>query len=267
MKKLRKFMLISGLAIASLCQFAAWAEEAPSPFSGKVTLISEYEYRGIGQTAEKPALQLNLDYSHSSGLYAGTFLSNISWLKDTADVSGFKSNANLEWDLFAGYKYKLADTVVDLGYLRYEYPSSSEFKTNPYSPYVSPNTDEIYAGLTYRAFNFKYSHSTSTLFGVPGSKGSGFYEVNFSSEIMPKLTLALHVGHQKYAGAQRLGNNTLFNNSNFDYTVWRAGLTYDLHGWLLSAYAKGTDADSTYFTLKDKDQSRDRFVVSVARPF
>jgi hypothetical protein len=54
---------------------------------GKVALYSEYEYRGISQTSEKPALQLNLDYAHASGFYLGTFLTNIKWLKDAAEVA------------------------------------------------------------------------------------------------------------------------------------------------------------------------------------
>src|SRR4051794_19407134 len=70
---------------------AATPPAAPTPehsFTGKVGLYSEYEYRGISQTSEKPALQLNLDYAHSSGFYLGTFVSNIKWLKDTAEQNG-----------------------------------------------------------------------------------------------------------------------------------------------------------------------------------
>src|SRR3954465_14149327 len=153
MKKLSPTVLLASF----LASGAALAEDPPAapppPFTGKVGLFTEYEYRGISQTSEKPALQLNLDYAHSSGVYIGTFLSNIKWLKDTAEVNGFSSNANIEWDIYGGYKFEVVkDVTLDVGYLRYEYPSSSAF-----SP--KPNTDEVYVGGAYGPFAVKYSYS------------------------------------------------------------------------------------------------------------
>jgi len=98
-------------ALALLASPLAWgqaaapaAETSPHSFTGKLALYSEYEYRGISQTSEKPALQLNLDYAHASGFYIGTFLTNIKWLEDTADVLGTTMNARVEWDIYGGYK-------------------------------------------------------------------------------------------------------------------------------------------------------------------
>jgi uncharacterized protein (TIGR02001 family) len=113
---------------------------------GKVALYSEYEYRGIAQSSEKPALQLNLDYAHASGFYIGTFLTNIKWLEDTADVLGTTMNARVEWDIYGGYKWEFVkDWTLDVGYLRYEYPSSKAI----YPALVKPNTDEFYVGVSY----------------------------------------------------------------------------------------------------------------------
>ena len=81
------------LPIGSTTVFAQVAPaEVPTPehtFVPKISLYSEYEYRGISQTSEKPALQLNLDYSHSSGLYLGAFITNIKWLKPTLSHKGW----------------------------------------------------------------------------------------------------------------------------------------------------------------------------------
>src|SRR6266513_1321429 len=108
MQKLPKVVVAAGLAGLAFVSGAALAADeppaaaaAPTPehsFTGKVAIYSEYEYRGISQTSEKPALQLNLDYAHKSGLYIGTFLSNIKWLKDIAEVAGTSTRANIEWD-------------------------------------------------------------------------------------------------------------------------------------------------------------------------
>jgi uncharacterized protein (TIGR02001 family) len=251
MQKLPKALLMAGLSSLAFASAPAFAEDAPSPFTGKVGLYSEYEYRGISQTSEKPALQLNLDYAHSSGLYIGTFLSNINWLKDTAEVNGFTTSANLEWDIYGGYKFEVAkDWTLDLGYLRYEYPSSGAF--NP-----KPNTDEVYAGLTYGPVTVKYSYSINNTFGVPNSKGSDYIEANLAYPLTEKLQLTGTLAHQSYK-----------NNSALAYTVWKAGLAYDFgSGWNVGGYVKGTDAESALYTVKGKDWSKDRLVGFVTYSF
>src|SRR5665647_2290401 len=99
MNKLTKTLLLSGLVSLPFASGSAHAEDAPT-LVPKISVYSEYEYRGISQTSEKPVLQFNLDYTHPSGFYLGTFLSNIKWLKDTAKAGGFSTNAQVEWDLF-----------------------------------------------------------------------------------------------------------------------------------------------------------------------
>ena len=42
----------------------------------------------------------------------------------------------------------MKDVTLDVGYLRYEYPSSSDF--NP-----KPNTDEVYIGAAYERLSAK----------------------------------------------------------------------------------------------------------------
>jgi len=256
MTKLSKALLFAAATIVpgyALAQAPApAAPESPHTFTGKVGLYSEYEYRGISQTSERPALQLNLDYAHASGFYLGTFLTNIKWLKDTADVGGFTTGARVEWDIYGGYKMELAkDTVLDMGYLRYEYPSSGAF--NP-----KPNTDEIYAGVTWTIFNVKYSHSINNTFGVPNSKNSYFVEANIAYPMLEgKLTLTGHLGYQEFK-----------NNDSLSYAVWKAGAVYDLGGgWNVGGYLKGTDADSALYTYKGKDWSKDRLVAFVTYSF
>jgi uncharacterized protein (TIGR02001 family) len=254
MTKLPKILLITSSLATLLASGAAQAQAAASPhsFTGKVGLYSEYEYRGISQTSEKPALQLNLDYGHASGFYIGTFVTNIKWLKDAAEVGGFSTGADIEWDIYAGYKFEVAkDWLLDLGYLRYEYPSSGAF--NP-----KPNTDEIYAGLTYGPFNVKYSYSINDTFGVPNSEGSDYIEANVAYPIEgTKFTITGHLGHQKYK-----------NSSALDYTAYKIGFVYDFgSGFNAGAYYKGTDAESALYTYKGRDWGKDRLVGFVTYSF
>jgi uncharacterized protein (TIGR02001 family) len=252
MHKLPKALLLAGSAGLVLLAGAARAEDPPEhSFTGKVAVYSEYEYRGISQTSEKPALQLNLDYAHRSGLYIGTFLSNIRWLKDTAEAAGGSSNANLEWDIYGGYKFEVAkDVTLDVGYLRYEYPSSSFF--NP-----KPNTDEVYIGASYGPATLKYSYSINNTFAVPNSKGSDYLELSVNYPLMEKLTLNGVLGHQS------------FKHNNFlSYTVYKLGATWDFGGGFnAGAYFKGTDAEEAAYTVKGKDWSKERLVAFVSYAF
>lgn len=237
---------------ASSASATAFAQAAsPHTVATKVSFYSEYEYRGISQTSEKPALQLNLDYSHASGFYAGTFVSNVKWLKDGATAGGFSTNADIEWDLFAGYKFAvMKDVTMDIGYLRYEYPSSGAF--NP-----KPNTDEVYVGLSSGPFSAKYSHTTSTLFGFAGSKGSTFTELNWSQEVMPKFTMNAQLARQ-----------TVKKNGDFSYSVYKVGGTYDFgDGWNAGAYYKDTNAKPVAYTVLGKDWSKGRLVAFVSKTF
>jgi uncharacterized protein (TIGR02001 family) len=189
-----------------------------------------------------------------SGFYLGTFLSNIKWLKDTADVNGFSTGARVEWDIYGGYRYEFVkDWTLDVGYLRYEYPSSGGF--NP-----SPNTDEVYIGVATGPWSAKYSYSINDTFGVPNSKGSDYFEIDWNPPITfvsDKLTFNGVLGHQTYA-----------HNGDLSYTVWKAGATWDFgSGWNAGGYVKGTDAHHDLYTVKGKDWSETRLVGFVTCTF
>ncbi|MBC7623447.1 MAG: hypothetical protein H7232_08685 [Aeromicrobium sp.] len=273
-----KLLVAAVTAASAVAATNAAAQAAPAPaptpehtFATKISLYSEYEYRGISQTSEKPAGQLNFDYSHSSGFYAGAFLSNIKWIKDTktvvtqgaprgSTVTG--SAGGVELDLFGGFKFELVkDVTMDIGYLRYEYIGSDEqsvtFARVKTVALAKPNTDEVYVGLSGGPFSFKYSYSTGNTFGVINSKGSTFTEFNWAQEVMPKLTLNAQVARQTYK-----------NNGGFTYTVYKAGGTYDIgDGWNAGAYYKTTNAVEANYTYLGKDWSKGRLVAFVSKSF
>ncbi len=252
------------LPMVSTTVFAQVAPaEAPTPehtFVPKISLYSEYEYRGISQTSEKPALQLNLDYSHASGFYLGAFITNIKWLKDYKDLGYVKDSSPVEIDLFGGYKFDVVkDVTLDVGFLHYDYPGAKAI-----AKYPKPNTNEIYIGATYSFFNVKYSYSTGGTFGVPISKGSSFIELNYSQEIIPKLTVMAQLAKQKYKGSFEGFNN----DRELTYTVYKVGGSYDLgDGWTAGGYYKDTDAKAVNYTVKGRDWSKGRLVAFVSKSF
>ncbi|MBC8022882.1 MAG: porin [Burkholderiales bacterium] len=258
MHKVAKALLLAGASALPFLSTATRAQDTPvHTFTGKVAGYTEYEYRGISQTSEKPAVQLNLDYAHASGFYVGTFVSNIKWLKDVAEVSNTSTNAQIEWDIYGGFKMPVGPVTLDLGYLRYEYPSSGVFDTIP--GWVKPNTDEVYLGASFGPATLKYSYSLGDTFGVPNSKGSDYIElaVNYAIPSLEKLTINGILGHQKYK-----------NNGAYDYTVYKLGATWDFGGGLTAGgYYKDTNADGPLYTYLGRDWSRGRAVAFVAYSF
>ena len=250
--------LVSGLAFAQAPAPAAAPAEPASPhtFTGKLALYSEYEYRGLAQTSEKPALQATFDYAHSSGFYIGTFITNIKWLEDTGKVLGTPIDGKIEWDIYGGYKWGFAEGwTLDVGYLRYEYPGSNGVN----GAFVKPNTDEVYIGATWGPATLKYSYSINDTFGIPNSKGSDYIElaVNYPLPMLEKLTINGIVGYQKYK-----------NNGALSYTVYKIGATWDFGGgFTAGGYYKDTDGDSALYTVNGKDWARGRAVGFIAYSF
>lgn len=225
MKTTHVVLALAGALAAPLSATAA--DPAPTPehsFTGNVTLASEYLYRGIAQTAGKPALQGGFDYAHASGLYLGLWGSNISWLENAGT-----SSASLEIDVYGGYKGALGkDLGFDLGVLTYNYPGS----LNPGK--TKPDTTELYGALSWQWLTLKYSHSTTNLFGTANSKNSGYLELNAAYDLGGGWGISGHVGRQKVK-----------NSPNASYTDWKVGVTKDLgFGTLGLAYSTTNAKDS-----------------------
>jgi len=170
----------------------AHAEEAlpESTVAYNVGIASEYRYRGISQSQKDPALSAGADYTNNvNGLYVGTWLSTIKWIKDTAPGNCSSAcKGAVELDLYGGYKFSIGDLGMDVGYLRYEYVNNN---LNP-----NANTDEAYAAGTYGPFTLKYSYAFSNLFGVANSKGSTYTDLSANFDLGSGYTLTPHIGYQ-----------------------------------------------------------------------
>lgn len=260
---MRKTLIASAVIGALSVPAISFAEEAapaaaPSPFTGNFTLASEYIYRGIGQTNRKPALQGGLDYAHSSGLYIGTWGSNVSWLSDW----GGGVSSSIEVDVYGGYKGTFAnDFSYDVGVLTYNYPGKYP------SGFVDPDTTEIYGAFGWKWISAKYSHTVSkNIFGWYNfaddkkTRGSGYFEVNAAYDLGNGFGINGHVGRQK-----------IKNLSDASYTDWKIGGTYDTGmGVVGLAYvdtnAKG-DAGEPYANAFGKDLGKARLVATFTKTF
>jgi uncharacterized protein (TIGR02001 family) len=271
---MRKFLLASAVSAAfalPLGMFAqtASAEDSPHSLSGNFGLYSQYIFRGLTQTNTDPALQGGLDYSHASGFYAGTWLSNISWLTDSPAATGYKSSS-LEWDFYGGYRGGIGKTDFgyDVGLLQYYYPGSHD--TTLFPGTVKADTLEAYGALSWKWLSAKYSYSLGEkTFGVDNSRGTWYLDVSANYPLSDKLTLQAHYGKQKFVGS----NAGVTNDSIASYEDYKLGLAYALpKDFTVGGYYTSTSMDSVqkafYTNASDNRMvGKDAFTVYVQKTF
>ena len=125
---------VPNLAAAQAAAAPAAAPASPHTITGNAGLFTSYRFRGIDQTFGKPALQGGVDYSHSSGFYAGNWNSNVN------QGAGYPGG-NLEMDFYGGWKGSWGDWGLDVGGIYYYYPGTNAGPTIPFSPAsnIAPN--------------------------------------------------------------------------------------------------------------------------------
>ncbi len=254
MKKLTHAIALCGLA--SLAS-AALADGAPaSTLTGNIGIASDYIFRGISQTQHQPELSGGFDYSHASGLYVGTWLSNQAWV----ETGPAKTNSSLEWDLYGGYRGSLpADVGYDLGLISYYYPGS---RSGAGAGLPTPDTVEAYAALSWKFLSLKYSNAVSDYFigwgsdGVTKTKGSDYLELNANYDLGNGWGVLGHAGHQKVK-----------NVADANYSDWKIGVTKDVgYGTVTMAYSD-TNAHDTSYTWSGKRVANGRLALSFAKTF
>jgi uncharacterized protein (TIGR02001 family) len=235
-----KKTIIPGLAAAALGAAAATAHAADAApehtLTGNMGLYSQYIFRGLTQTDRDPALQGGFDYSHSSGFYAGTWASNVSWLRD---MGAYANGGSLEWDFYGGYKWGFAsDFTLDVGGLYYRYPG------DPAPGVVKANTFEVYGALSWKWLTAKYSYALSdNVFGVANADGTWYLDLSANVPLADKLTLGLHYGIQEFDGSTPGG---VSNDSFASYKDWKVGLSYALpKDFTVGVFYTDTSMDAT----------------------
>ncbi len=255
MKKIVSALLLAGMVGAPA---VVMAEDSPHTLSANVSLTSDYVFRGVSQTQGKPAIQGGFDYSHSSGLYLGTWGSNVSWVS-VVDGSGnpFKENNSLELDLYGGYRGSVGDFGYDLGAITYYYPGDKVAGVK------SPDTTEVYLGANWKFLSLKYSHAVSQNFigwydytNLKNTRGSNYIELNANYDLGSGWGLIGHVGHQKVK-----------NVSDASYTDWKLGVSKDIGFGVVTLAYTDTNAKDSMYTWTTSTAGNDTEKVADGRVF
>lgn len=236
MKKLVQALVLTGLV--GMPTFAMAAEEAEHSLSANVGMTSNYIFRGISQTGGDAAIQGGLDYSHRSGVYLGTWASNVGWLED---YQGY-TKGNMEIDVYGGFRNSIGDTGLsyDVGAIQYIYPGD-----NP-AGIPKADTTEVYAALGWKWFTAKYSYYVSDkVFGFANADGSDYLDISAS----------VPLGETGLTAGAHWGTFNFENNSAQDYNDWKVSLAYDagkmskvLDGVTVGVAYTDTDADRAAWT-------------------
>ncbi len=195
--------------------------------SGSATLTSDYRFRGVSQTDEEMAVQGGFAITHESGFYVGTWAANLSgW--------GTFGGANMELDLFGGYKARLSDSAtLDVGLTWYMYPGGAD-KSDFGEPYVkltgTTGPATLTAGVAYApkqqalgSWYFTGADAAAGVYGDAGDKEDNLYLWGDAALAIAgtPITAKVHVGHSW--GNEGLGPNATSVTPTGSYWDWSLG--------------------------------------------
>jgi len=225
-----QWTLVPGLMLA--------AGAVNAQVSATVTATSDYDFRGISQSAKDPALQASLDYAMDNGWYVGAWASNVDFGDDT----------DYEIDLYTGFSGGGDGSLLwDVGLIYYAFPDSSEY-----------DFLEAYAGIGNEWLEGKLWYANDYGGDETDGNTSAFYLEGNATIALPRdFSLLLHVGLST-------GDywDDEFGDDLIDYSI---GVGYTLGNFELAL--KYIDAETDIVERGDVLNNEGRFVFAVSTTF
>jgi uncharacterized protein (TIGR02001 family) len=229
---IRSLMAASAVAGVLFTAAPAFADEAapPSDFTitGSAAIVSQYRFRGLAQSDNKPAIQGAITLSHSSGFYISTWGSSASAGTAPINIGG------TEIDIYGGYTHAIGDSgvTVDAGVYGYIYPG---FTAGNYvelygslAKTFGPATAKVgvYYAPPQKVFNLNWTSAARNDTYIYGELGAGIPGT--------PLTLHSHLGHT--------GGGFNYGKAYLDYNV---GVSVKWKALTLDASLVGTNISQT----------------------
>ena len=222
--KIKLLCAAAALAIGFASE-AAYAEDAPAPtpeftITGSAAIVSQYRFRGLAQSDNKPAIQGTFTVSHASGFYVSVWGSS-----GTQAAPNF--NNGTEIDVYGGYTHALGKTGItfDGGLYGYIYPNIPD--NNIFEVYAS--LAKSYGPFTAKAgVNWAPKQTYFNFYATPTRYN--MYEYAEFGWSQGPWTVHSHIGHT--------GGGLDFVKQYIDYTV---GASYKWKALTLDVSAVGTN--------------------------
>jgi uncharacterized protein (TIGR02001 family) len=241
------------------------AGAAQAGLSSTVTFTTDYDFRGISQTAKNPALSASVDYGWDSGFSVGAWASNL----DFGDIADEK----IELDVYGGYSKSFENGWSwTANGIYYAYPGAHYGVPGDFSG-PSLNYWEVNVGGGYKNFSMKYwyagdfGHIESLLndAGIGGSAATAWYlEANYSQPLPKDFTLTLHGGMSR---GNYWDNYTFGAGPSAKYEDYAIGLSKTIAGYTFSAKFIYPKVDDTFLVKDGAFANGQRGVLSVSTTF
>ena len=197
------------------------AKALPGTFSANVAFTSEYFFRGISQTDDRPAVQGGFDHEldamKGTQVYLGTWASNVNF-----------TDANIEIDYYGGLKGSVGKFGWDFGFIYYSYPGADSTLNYDFIELAGKASYDLGVASTTGGLNYSPANF--------GDSGNAWYaSLDLEVPLGKKLTLAGHVGRQW------IDDNGAFGAP--DYIDYSFGVSANVLGFDLDLKWTDTDID------------------------
>ncbi len=214
--KTKKQFIINAL-IKVLCPtLAVFPGLVYAEIHGTLTGTTNYVWRMYSKSNNGPAIQGNLDYQHSSGLYLGASASNFNIGKTEKSGIAFPGQAQVEVTPYVGWSYKIADDWrTDLQYSRYFYDGLIFDREADYNEFYFFLHYKDMLSLQVSYIDDFYGLKDDAVIKDLGLGGDAFfYEITGRYPITDYLELSSGFGYARTKEAYEA-----------DYTYWNVGIT------------------------------------------
>jgi len=159
---------------------------------------SNYLWRGVTQSSDDGAISGGLDYSHDSGLYAGTWVSSLG-------------GTGSEVDYYAGFSGETESVGYDVGYIYYQYDDAS-----------LADFAEVYGSVTMSGVTAGIASEVYTQGGT--DLDQTYYSLSSDFELTDGFGLTATAGRYNRDGSDDYTHLTLdVTKDDFTFSLSKAG--------------------------------------------
>lgn len=182
---------------------AMWTSSAAAAdISGEFGVVSDYRYRGVSLSRERPAVQGSVTIEHDSGLYAEAWASTLAHPGDPTDS---------EVDLTAGYSKDLSEAVnLDMSGTFFAYPSAGSDNYFEATALVTATRGDVTGGI-----GFSYIPRQRATRDANGAGHNNAYLFGTLDYAIPKTPVTLKSG----IGYERGAFDEVEHGGKWDWTL------------------------------------------------
>ena len=226
---MNKLALACGVALLGLSSVVA------AEVSTNIGVTSNYIWRGMTQNGNDTALSGGIDYSHDSGIYAGTWISE-AW-------------TDYELDLYGGYGGEVAGISYDAGLIYYTYTTDAD-----------SNFAEINANVGWDFLSAGFAYVITAEDAVEAVEEDMYFYVGASYDLPEDFSIGLTVGFINTDGDGDADGE--------DYTHYQFDVTKSTGDFGDVTFSlSDTDLDRNEVAAAGTDDADMRFLVSWSKEF